>query len=49
MTYEMIRAMLVFFLDIGTIGCIFIGKPRYFKIPFTCKEDYDDLLKEVLL
>lgn len=33
MTYEMIRALLVFWLDIGTIICIFIGKPRYPKIP----------------
>ena len=45
MTYEMIRALLVFWLDIGTIGCIFIGKPRYHKIPFAYKEDYD-LLKD---
>ena len=47
MTYEMIRALLVFWLDIGTIICIFIGKPTYSKIPFNCKEDYDDLLKGV--
>ena len=33
MTYEMIRALLVFWLDIGTIGLLIIGKPRYFKIP----------------
>ena len=47
MTYEMIKAMLAVFLDIGTIiGLFWIGKPKYFKIP--TKEEYD-LLKEVLL
>lgn len=34
MTYEMIKAMLVFWLDIGTIICLFWGgKIRFFKIP----------------
>ena len=33
MNYETIRAMLVFYLNIGTIIGLFIGKPRYFKIP----------------
>lgn len=25
MTYEMIKAMLVFWLDVGTIVCLFLG------------------------
>ena len=34
MTYEMIKAMLVLCLDIGTIfGLFWAGKIRFFKIP----------------
>lgn len=34
MTYEMIKAMLVFWLDIGTIIVLFgVGKIEFFKIP----------------
>lgn len=34
MTYEMIKAMLVICLDIGTILCLFCaGKIKFFKIP----------------
>lgn len=34
MTYEMIKAMLVIYLDIGTIiGLFWIGKIEFFKIP----------------
>lgn len=46
MTYEMIKAMLVFFLDIGTIVCLFwAGKPKYFKIP-TKENNYESYFNQ---